>query len=304
MGRPATSSSRLAGNLLLALASTLLAVVVPELIARRWLGPVFSINAINRSHCWQRDRLLGKTSRPGCEWREDEHVVSINRLGLRGPEVADDGRSRILVLGDSCTFGFKVTNEQTYPAVIQRLLDGRGGPTRFQVLNAGFPGYTSYEGLLYLRERGLAFHPAIVLFGFGWTDSVADGDVVASLAYQRRFYRLFTLTDWLGDYSTLVSWLVSRSRLDLPARASPARFEENLEEIVRLTREAGAEPMAVSFSATQLPPYHDPFVEVTTRLGVPVVEEDGPGSTSCTRPSRAIAGSRSASSTGSSSSAA
>ena len=94
-----------------------------------------------------------------------------NEQGLRDAPISNDGARRILSLGDSCTFGWRVPQAAAYPQQLQRLLDRRYGVGRFRAINAGFPGYTSLQGLAYLRERGLALKPEIVVIAFGFNDA-------------------------------------------------------------------------------------------------------------------------------------
>jgi N-acetylglucosaminyldiphosphoundecaprenol N-acetyl-beta-D-mannosaminyltransferase len=97
--------------------------------------------------------------------------VRINHQGLRagrdyGPPPA--GR-RILALGDSFTMGYSVREEQTWA----KILETRLGPP-WEVLNAGVPGYSTWQELAWLEEEGLALRPQIVLLGFFLGNDVAD----------------------------------------------------------------------------------------------------------------------------------
>jgi len=109
---------------------------------------------------------------------EVEFLVSTNSNGLRSPEASrDGGRYRILVLGDSCTFGLGVGNDETYPARLERLLNDRvPGERRFEVFNAGVPGYAAWQGARYLAARGMKLEPNLVIACFGNNDIVPDED--------------------------------------------------------------------------------------------------------------------------------
>ena len=98
-------------------------------------------------------------------------TLSTNSRGLRGPEIPrKKGDFRILALGDSTTFGLGVDDDQTWPAALERALREK---TRrpFEVINAGVPGYTAFQGLCYLRDRGLSLDPDLVLATFGFNDA-------------------------------------------------------------------------------------------------------------------------------------
>jgi len=80
------------------------------------------------------------------------------------------GTYRILVLGDSVPYGPRVAAAQTFPKVLETLLDGRFG--RVEVVNAGVPGYTPYNERLWWSERGRAFSPDLVLVSLSFPQVV------------------------------------------------------------------------------------------------------------------------------------
>jgi len=91
-------------------------------------------------------------------------IVNSNSKGIRGrTEFAYEkppGVTRIVVLGDSFTFGEEVGDDETYAHHLQALLPGS------EVLNLGVHGYGHDQMLLYLKEEGLKYDPDIVLLGF------------------------------------------------------------------------------------------------------------------------------------------
>lgn len=105
-------------------------------------------------------------------------VVSINSLGLRGAEQSINKSKdtfRILVLGDSMTYGFGVENNETYSAILENLLNTEGVEKQVEVWNAGFTaGYSPDTFYLYLREKGMNFHPDLVLVGLFVENDIID----------------------------------------------------------------------------------------------------------------------------------
>lgn len=94
-----------------------------------------------------------------------------NSLGLRGPEVPPKAAHefRIISLGESTTFGYPVSFDETYSARLEEKLgEVDGKPVR--VVNAGSPGYTLFQGVTYLKYRGLSLDPDAVLVYFGHND--------------------------------------------------------------------------------------------------------------------------------------
>lgn len=104
----------------------------------------------------------------------DRPLLHHNALGFRGPEIhvaKKPGSIRLICLGDSSTYGFSISrDERTWPERLQMYLNRVGAPTPFEVINAGAPGYSSFESLVMLQFRGLALRPDIVLVYLGFND--------------------------------------------------------------------------------------------------------------------------------------
>jgi lysophospholipase L1-like esterase len=94
-----------------------------------------------------------------------------NSLGLRWPEIPPKAADefRVLALGESTTFGWKVRAAETYSALLEQRLGTVAG-RRVRVVNGGAPAYTSLQGLVFLRDEGPALAPDAVLVYFGAND--------------------------------------------------------------------------------------------------------------------------------------
>jgi lysophospholipase L1-like esterase len=90
-----------------------------------------------------------------------------NSQGLRDTEetAMPKSKQRVLVLGDSYTFGPYLPNADTYPAQLERLDDSR------EILNAGVAGYTIADEVALFQERAKYTEPDITLL------QVLDNDV-------------------------------------------------------------------------------------------------------------------------------
>jgi len=96
-----------------------------------------------------------------------------NSLGLRNREVAakKPGSLRILFLGDSLVWSGESTSGALYTEILEQRLNAR--PMReahFEVINAGVPGYTTYQELEFLKLYGLDMEPDVVVLGFVFND--------------------------------------------------------------------------------------------------------------------------------------
>lgn len=100
--------------------------------------------------------------------------VTLNSLGMRDREVPrprPGDEYRILMLGDSWTFGLGVGNEDTIPRQLEDQLnehaeDGR----RYRTLNTGIPSYNTEQELISLQQLGLGLDPQAVVLMFASND--------------------------------------------------------------------------------------------------------------------------------------
>ncbi len=91
-------------------------------------------------------------------------VLCTNSKGLRGQREftyeKEAGKQRIIILGDSFTFGDEVSDDETYASRLQQMLP------RTEVINMGIHGYGHDQMLILLREEGVKYEPDIVILGF------------------------------------------------------------------------------------------------------------------------------------------
>jgi hypothetical protein len=94
--------------------------------------------------------------------------VHINSLELRDAREYDLAKKpntfRILVLGDSVTFGHGSVH--AYPELLEARLKTWRPDVDWQVWNAAVPGYNTSQELAHLLEVGSAFQPDLVIVGF------------------------------------------------------------------------------------------------------------------------------------------
>lgn len=110
-------------------------------------------------------KILGASANAADQEQSEATGITVNRDGFRGREIVrDSGAPKILMLGDSVTFGLTAT---TYPGWVQKNLAEKGIAT--QVINAGVEGYST-RNLLFEIDRYLALEPKIVTIMIGWND--------------------------------------------------------------------------------------------------------------------------------------
>ncbi len=115
--------------------------------------------------------------------------VQTNALGFRdNREYSLDkgpGTFRILVFGDSVTFGHGTLSDTTYPFLLERRLKQWRPAVKWEVWNLGVPGYNTGQELEYLREVGPRYQPDLVIIGF-YPNDFTNNEVHASPSLLRR----------------------------------------------------------------------------------------------------------------------
>jgi len=225
--------------------------------------------------------------------------VEIDSRGFREAEFTDHkppGTFRILCLGDSWTFGANVAQRDTYPRQLERLLASRHPRARFEVLNLGVLGYSSFQGKELLRRQAIEWEPDVVVLGFGMNDGkigFRDEDFAGPRTMAGR---IAALLDDLETYKLLRYWaLLLRSRpmptaqafrADIaapiaaadgsavyPPRVSLAEYRANLSEMIRLARAHGAEAVLLD-NEIERGPYGEALEDVAAATRASLVRSD------------------------------
>ena len=148
--------------------------------------------------------------------------VHINSLELRDDREYDlekkPGTFRILVLGDSVTFGHGALYECTYPYLLEQQLRRWRPDVDWQVWNAAVPGYNTSQELAQLLDVGPRFKPDLVIVGFYDNDIYDNYPVsapgrVASLASAVNSFlkrHVYSLDVYKRQYLTL-RWKLTAS---------------------------------------------------------------------------------------------
>jgi len=170
-------------------------------------------------------QLFWRESDPGPD--DPERDLRVIRVGDTPPPKT--GKLRLLCLGDSCT------RIALGGVPFSRLLEEQLGPDSVEVWNAGLPGYSSYQGLTWLRSQLLAFEPDLVIVYFGWNDhwrttGFTDRELAARFARWRP--RILNL--------------LQRPHRPPPFRVPLPAFAENLRTIAQLTTAHGGKTIFIT----------------------------------------------------------
>ncbi len=170
--RPAT---RLVARLALAGAASVAALALAEGLVRVVAPQPFVTGEIR----WEEHPTLGFRAQPDCDL-PGELGGHINALGIRGPDLPAKrpDEHRVLVVGDSFTYGAGVPQHEAFPVHLTTELRARDDLTadgRVPVaVNAGTVGYGTVRELAWLEAYGDATQPDEVLLAFFVGNDIGD----------------------------------------------------------------------------------------------------------------------------------
>ncbi len=133
------------------------------------------------------------------KWRE--YSIAINSKGLRSTEINYDkleSTYRIIILGDSFTFGVGVGNNDTFSSYLSRLLNTNESKHKYEVINAGVSGYGTWEQLEWLKMEGYKYKPDLVVTAFCEDNDMLD-NYMAVKAKQKEVFRREVRDGWLRE---------------------------------------------------------------------------------------------------------
>ncbi|MFO0548031.1 MAG: SGNH/GDSL hydrolase family protein [Polyangiaceae bacterium] len=167
-----------------------------------WLLVVFTVSEVGlrvfiamtdvEHGLYRADQDAGWLTKPNLKKRIDlkkpalHFTADTNSVGLRGstevgPKAANE--TRVLVLGDSFTWGIGVESTETFPVLLEERLRARlEHPV--SVVNGGMPNYGTVQELGFYRAYGKSFSPDVVVLAYYIND---DGDNATRFVYADGF---------------------------------------------------------------------------------------------------------------------
>jgi lysophospholipase L1-like esterase len=163
-------------------------------------------------------------------------------------QVADRTTPRILVIGDSSTYGWGVPPEASYAEVLDRALPSAN------VINLGMLGYSSFQGYRTLVKYGDKLQPSMIVASFNYNDrrfvlnrNVDSEEKFASYAHGQHAAGRF---EWIKHVymARILRWIMrkiglikpdpvlDRTVFSLEARVPPESYRENLRQIAEYGR--------------------------------------------------------------------
>jgi lysophospholipase L1-like esterase len=202
-----------------------------------------------------------------------DHLRSQVSTGSLPPK--EPGTMRIVCLGDSVTFGFRVPvvwpDKPTeydpdwlpFPMLLEKELRAANPNRNIEVVTMAVPGYTSHQGLAWLQRDIKKLNPDLVTASFGWNDASLS-DVPDREAIKTNWSAVGVR--WLIDHSQAFAhatrWLRARDAAKLrneaqsgaqglsykrPAsRVSQQEYLANMLAIEQLARQHGARVVIIA----------------------------------------------------------
>jgi hypothetical protein len=289
-----------AARALLVAVSILSVVALAEGLLRAVGAGSVGLETWHSRHLHRPDRDLIFSLRPGAHdrWNSEEFVedASTNALGLRGEELLEPAtRPRILVLGDSQTFGHGVLDEDPYPRRLQDLFESRGETV--EVINAGMKGFGSDQSYKLFVERLRGLDPDLVILAHYWNDIydnvskalyvIEDEQLVELDATGHPLYRLGRAHEILPRallelrltrivFAALLAvgnkWIDAATYEDRPQRWGRKKLFLQLEELVRMSHEDDFRLLVVAVPYRDGKPDHYRYLERLAGSGIALLD--------------------------------
>ena len=216
---------------------------------------------IKENKLWQNElfsRFSGVQERdPLLLWKFSPNVhksiFQTNSQGLLGPEISISKPAntyRILLLGDSAPVGLGLhKRDEAFGEQLVEILNQRKPNQHFELINAAVSGYTSLQGLTYLKNYGLRYSPDLILVYFGNNDASKNGYI----SDKELMNRNLQLIGFLGTLNRLATYrflkelllpikasfeskLLSQKKKEVVVRVSPEDYYQNIEEMIKLAK--------------------------------------------------------------------
>jgi lysophospholipase L1-like esterase len=221
-------------NLLVVIIAFSVVFLVLEISLRVYYGnqPVFLFPQVSHIHTEYGYKLTPNQTK---SYTLDQLVVT-NSYGFRDYEwqmPKPPGRIRILVVGDSLTFGNAAPFEAIYSKVLERILKKQN--PQIEVITAAAGGWSTYDELDFLKDEGLGYQPDLLIIGFyrndfssrprkGWVRPLSEDGRVESRPWWIRWlpYRYI----FILKRSALITYMRDRVDIFFQAEKDELLFNE------------------------------------------------------------------------------
>ena len=236
-----------------------------------------------------------------CYTKVDHKPVHVNAHGTRGPEfqtAKPAGTLRVLSLGDSKTFGWGLTEAETYSDLLEKKIQQHlGGGKKVEVINAGVNAWSYAQLHVWFRDYGLKLQPDLVVLADAnlWTQfsEQSSPEFVRAFLWRVRvknFLRRFATYHYIVEYQLQEVYAKHRSKFipldpkqdtffkEQQAKDPDAFFRTHIEGLCRLAQSNGIKAVLLHMPTTRqlADPESNNVIgakqAVSRQLGVPLVD--------------------------------
>ncbi len=201
----------------------------------------------------------------------ENNEYKIKSFGLSGEEIpAPSEKIRIVGLGNSCTFGWRTSEDKIYLGMLEKLINADSALPQVEIINAGIPGYSSFQGQKFYLSDISRLEPDIVLMMFGWNDQWAAADNIPDKDQDFPPQFILDIQDFVSRlkiYRLMRKILLSMTEKSLDKalnREQPVyrvNFEDyyqNLNNIILKTKNGGGQAIILTSPIPSLENYYPP----------------------------------------------
>lgn len=186
--------------------------------------------------------------------------VQTNSHGFRSPEISvkkPAGQIRVMILGDSSAFGFRIKDRQTFGAHLVKMLRQKYKGEDIVLLNTSVAGWTTYQAKIFMKERGWKFSPDIIIIAFNddgqseWKEDVERAPAPVLIPFLRVLYKSniylsikkLVINSQIKKDPSFTFWPKERQG---KSRVSPEQLRKNIGEIFVEAKKRGSKAIVIS----------------------------------------------------------
>ena len=228
--------------IIISLPTFVIILLVAEIALRIWWGDRPSCIPGATSNAWFKKYVHG------------------NALSFRGPLPSYDkpqGTFRIVAIGDSITFGKGIEKEEDrFPEQLAAMISN-SFKIHAEAINMGFPTRNTIDEYFTLRNKGLLFHPDLVVLGYCYNDPETheQGEEAVKSIEIPVYFRFLLAKSYLASF---LIYSIKQKELDqcvnnyyhlinAPDAPNILGFRKALKGIANLSHEANADFAVVVF---------------------------------------------------------
>lgn len=252
---------------------------------QRFNFPVCSLVKIG---LYRSDPVVFWKMRPNVKesWYMQESDDIINSRGLRGKEFSSQkpkNTFRIICLGDSHVFGWGVGLRYTWPYKLEKILEKTYSNMKFEVINGGTSGFSSYQTLQFLKTEGIYYSPNVITISHDHHNAEL-AELNADSAQKTVPSKLIKIHYYLARFRTyrLLREIIFQFekrfifKQKIP-RVSKEEYAKNLSEIASIVKSRGSKVVFIDSlyftDNTDLNEQYSPIMrDVAAKEGIPLVD--------------------------------